>query len=238
MFAVNIRQAEVRNRILASLPAGEFCEIAPLLEPFGLKLGKWLYEQGQAVPHIHFMESGLVSLISMLEDGASIEVAALGHEGLGGLSVLLGAEVSAHAGLVQTAGSTFRMRTEHAREAFRLYPVFQDKILRFTRLQLTLISQTAACNTLHTIQERLARWMLICRRRTESDTLTLTQEFLSHMLGVRRSGVTVVIGIFEQSGLIRHSRKLIHILDPEGLRKVSCECVNVLSEEYDNFFED
>src|SRR5947209_9716768 len=234
----NVRQEEVKNKILASLPAEEFAELAPLLDPLGLEAGDRIYAEEEVIRHVHFIEGGLLSLLSTLEDGTTIEVGALGHEGVGGLSLLLGADRAAHTALTQAASSALRMRADHAREAFGRLPAFQAKILRYTRLLMSQISQTAACNTLHTVEERLARWLLLCRRRCESDRLPLTQEFLSHMLGVRRSGVTVAVGILQQAGFIEHSRGAITITDPEGLRAASCECVRAMMEEYDNYLNE
>jgi CRP-like cAMP-binding protein len=238
MPALNVRQEEVRNVILASLPAEEFAEVAPLLLPVGLETGDRIYDMEEVVRFVHFIDGGLLSLLSTLEDGTSIEVGSLGREGMGGLSVLLGADRAAHTGLVQAAGTAFRMRTEHARECFARLPGFQQKLLRYTRLLMSQITLTAACNTLHTVEERLARWLLMCRRRLESDRLPLTHEFLSHMLGVRRSGVTVAVGILQQAGFIRHSRGTIVVTDPEGLRAASCECVRLMTEEYDAYLNE
>lgn len=231
----NVRQEEVGNVILAALPAEEFAELAPLLAPVTHEAGQRLYDEDEVIRHVHFIESGLLSLLSTLEDGTTIEVGALGREGMGGLSLLLGADKAAHTALAQAAGTALRMGAEHAREAFSRLPAFQSKVLRYTRMLMSQITQTAACNTLHTVEERLARWLLMCRRRLESDDLPLTQEFLSHMLGVRRSGVTVAVGILQQAGFIRHTRGAIHIADPEGLRNASCECVKAMIEEYDSY---
>src|SRR5947209_8203893 len=228
MSAVRVRQEKISNKILASVPPEEFAEVAPLLYPVGLEVGDRLYDVGEVIRYVHFIDGGLLSLLSTLEDGTSIEVGALGREGLGGLSVLLGAEGAGHTGLTQVAGAAFRMKTEHARDAFRRLPAFQEKILRYTRVLMSHISLTAACNTLHTVEERLARWLLMSRHRVESDRLPLTQEFLSNMLGVRRSGVTVAVGILQQAGLITHSRGVITVTDPEGLREASCECVKAM----------
>jgi CRP-like cAMP-binding protein len=233
-----VRQEVIGNRILASLPPEEFSEVSPLLEEVGLEVGDRLYDMGEVIRHVHFIDSGLLSLLSTLEDGTSIEVAGLGREGMGGLSALLGADRAGHTGLTQVSGTALRMRTEHAREAFQRLPAFQGKVLRYTRVLMSLISLTAACNTLHTVEERLARWLLMCRRRVESDRLPLTQEFLSNMLGVRRSGVTVAVGILQQAGLITHSRGVVNIADPEGLRDASCECIRAMTEEYDNFLNE
>ncbi|HZT56996.1 MAG TPA: Crp/Fnr family transcriptional regulator [Pyrinomonadaceae bacterium] len=235
MSATVVRQEEVNNKILASLPAEEFAEVAPLLQPVGLEAGDRLYDLDEILSHVHFVDGGLLSLLSTLEDGTSIEVGSLGREGLGGLTVLLGAERATHTGLVQVGGLAYRMKAAHAREVFQRLPAFQEKVLHYTRMLVAQISLTAACNTLHTVEERLARWLLMCRRRLESDRLPLTQEFLSHMLGVRRSGVTVAVGILEQAGLIGHRRGTVVVTNPEGLREASCECVKAMGEEYDAF---
>jgi CRP-like cAMP-binding protein len=235
MSAATIRQEEVRNVILASLPAAEFEEIARHVESERLEPGEHLYEPKEAVSHVHFINSGILSLLSTLEDGTSIEVGALGREGMGGLSVLLGSDVTAHTGIVQAPGYAFRLRTEQACDAFQRLPAFQHKMLRYTRMLMSQIAVTAACNTLHTVEERLARWLLMCRRRLESDELPLTQEFLSQMLGVRRSGVTVAVGILERAGLIRHSRGTIFITDEEKLNEASCECIRAMTHEFDSY---
>lgn len=235
MSAAEARQDEVANVILASLPAPEFDELAPWLERVGFATGETLFDVGRAPGHVYFIESGVLSLISRLEDGTSIEVAALGREGLGGLVMLLGADASLHTALAQVGGQALGMRTERAREAFGRMPEFQSRVLAYTRMLMAHVTQTAACNTLHTVEQRLARWLLMCRRRIESDTIPLTQEFLSHMLGVRRSGVTVAVGVLERAGLITHSRGTVVVADPEGLRRVSCECVRVLTDEFEGF---
>jgi CRP-like cAMP-binding protein len=235
MSSAIIQQGDVRNVILASLPAGEFEAIARHLEPERLKHGERLYEPQEAIRYVHFVNSGLLSLLSTLEDGTSIEVAALGREGMGGLSVLLGSDVTTHTGIIQAPGYAFRMRTEQARDAFQSLPAFQHKVLRYTRMLMSLIAFTAACNTMHTVEERLARWLLMCKRRLESDELPVTQEFLSHMLGVRRSGVTVAVGILERAGLIRHSRGTVFITDEEKLNDASCECIHAMTNDFDGY---
>jgi CRP-like cAMP-binding protein len=236
-MSAEVRQEEVSNVILASLPAAEFAELAPSLERVGFATGETLFEVEDRPGRVYFIESGLLSLISTLEDGTSIEVAALGREGLAGLVMLLGADAAVHTALAQIGGSALCARAERAREAFRRLHAFQASVLGYTRMLMAHVTQTAACNTLHTVEERLARWLLLCRRRIESDTIPLTQEFLSHMLGVRRSGVTVAIGVLERAGLITHSRGTVVVKDPEGLRGVSCECVKVMTEEYEEFVD-
>lgn len=238
MSADEVRQEEVANVILASLPASEFEELAPSLERASFATGETLFEVESPPRRVYFIESGLLSLISTLEDGTSIEVAALGREGLAGLVMLLGSDAAVHTALAQIGGHAFGLRTERAREAFRRLPAFQSRVLAYTRMLMAHVTQTAACNTLHTVEQRLARWLLMCGRRIESDTIPLTQEFLSHMLGVRRSGVTVAVGILERAGLITHSRGTVGIADPDGLRGVSCECIRVLTDEFEEFVDD
>jgi CRP-like cAMP-binding protein len=238
LSAAEARQEEVSNLILSSLPAQEFSELAPSLERVSFATGETLFEVEDDAARVYFIESGLLSLISTLEDGNSIEVAALGREGLGGLIMLLGADAAAHTALAQIGGEALCVRTERAREAFRGLRAFQARVLAYTRMLMTHVTQTAACNTLHTVEERLARWLLMCRRRLGSDSIPLTQEFLSHMLGVRRSGVTVAVGILEQAGLIAHSRGNIVVTDAEGLREVSCECIRVMTEEFESFVDE
>ncbi len=224
-------QEDTKNRILSSLPADEFGEIAHTLQPFALAAGAYLHNAEEEIHHVYFVESGLVSLITVLEDGTSIEVGLAGREGVSGISVLLGSDTAAHQALVQMNGRALRMKTEDARDAFRRHEQFQRGLLRYTRSLLAMTAQTAACNALHTIEERLARWLLLCRQRSGSDVLPLTHEMLSNMLGVRRSGVTVAAGILQRAGLIRYSRKDIVILDREGLESASCECFRSMSAD-------
>jgi CRP-like cAMP-binding protein len=231
-------RASAANVILASLPAQEFAELSPSLERVQFRAGETLYEVEDRRGRVYFVESGLLSLISTLEDGASIEVAALGREGLGGVVMLLGAGAAVHTALAQMGGSALCVRAERAREAFRRLPAFRSKVLAYTRMLMAHVTQTAACNTLHTVEERLARWLLMCRLRAGSDTLPLTQEFLSNMLGVRRSGVTVAVGILEQAGFLAHSRGVVVVKDAEGLRGVSCECARAMAEEYERFVDE
>jgi len=231
----DVRQEDVSNVILASLPAAEFAELSPSLERVRFSTGERFFDAEDSPRRVYFIESGLLTLISTLEDGTSIEVAALSREGLCGLIMLLGAEAAVHTALAQIGGEALSLKIERAREAFRRLPAFQARVLAYTRMLMAHVTQTAACNTLHTVEQRLARWLLMCSRRLESDTLPLTQEFLSHMLGVRRSGVTVAIGILEREGLIGHSRGSVVVEDEEALRGVSCECINVLTDEYEEF---
>ena len=220
---------ETKNTILASLPEEELGEMAHLLQPFALTAGARLHDAEQEIHHVYFVERGLVSLLTALEDGTSIEVGMAGREGASGVAALLGSGTATHQALVQMEGRALRMRAEDAREAFRRYEQFRCGMLRYARALLAMTAQTAACNALHTIEERLARWLLLCWQRGGSDVLPLTHEMLSNMLGVRRSGVTVAAGLLQRAGLIRYTRKDIVILDRERLEAASCECFKSMS---------
>jgi CRP-like cAMP-binding protein len=226
-----IRQTEVRNRILAGLPADEFEALAPHLTLVEVESGQILYTPEEPIRHIYFIEGGLLSLLSMLEDGTAIEVMMFAYEGVAGVSVLLGAEASAHAALVQVGGRALRMRAGHARAAFDRSEPLRRAVLEYARLMLAHVSQTAVCNALHSVEQRLARWLTLGRQRLGSDELSLTQEFLSQMLGVRRSGVTVAIGALEQAGLIEHRRGLIRVVEAEGLLAASCQCTRSMLDD-------
>lgn len=220
---------DTRNTILASLPEGELRGLSHLLQPHALAAGARLHGGEHSVRHVYFIERGLVSLLTTLEDGTSIEVGLAGREGASGVSSLLGAKAATHQAVVQMDGRALRMRAEDAREAFARHEEFRRATLRYARALFAMTAQTAACNALHTIEERLARWLLLCWQRGGSDVLPLTHEMLSSMLGVRRSGVTVAAGVLQRAGLIRYSRKDIVILDRERLEAASCECFRSMS---------
>ncbi|MBV8859155.1 MAG: Crp/Fnr family transcriptional regulator [Acidobacteria bacterium] len=237
MHPLAVRQEEVRNLLLASLPPEEFRELAPRLARVGMEAGERLYEPEEVVPFIHFTEGGLLSLLSTLEDGASIEVGALGREGLGGVLMLLGSEAAAHTAAVRVGADALRLKTTQARECFERLPGFRARVLRYSRLLMSQVSQTTLCNTLHTVEQRLARWLMLARMRLGRETVYVTHESLSHMLGVRRSGVTVTVAALEQAGLVSHGRGFVHVEDAPGLGAVSCGCYGLLAEEYGNFID-
>ncbi|HEV3467757.1 MAG TPA: Crp/Fnr family transcriptional regulator [Pyrinomonadaceae bacterium] len=230
-----IQQGSVSNHILGSLPAEEFRWFAPRLAPVTLEAGRVLFGAEESLRHVFFVERALLSLLSTLEDGTAVEVGAVGREGVGGIVALLGGGPSALHAVAQVGGEALRVRAQDARAAFRDLPHFRAGVLRYAHLLLTQVSQTAVCNTLHTVEQRLARWLVTCARRLETDRLPLTHEYLSHTLGVRRSGVTVAAGVLEREGLIRHSRGQITVLDPAGLKRSACECAAALVAEYEDF---
>ncbi len=235
MQPLAVRQEEVGNLLLASLPPEEFRQLAPRLARVRLETGERLYEPEEAVPFVHFAEGGLLSLVSTLQDGDSVEVAALGREGVGGLLVLLGADVAAHTACVHVGADALRVRTAAARRCFESLPGFRARVLRYSRLLLSQAARTTLCNTSHTVEQRLARRLLLARLRLGSDTIPLTHELLSHTLGVRRSGVTVTVGELERKGLVSHGRGFARVEDAAGLEATACGCYPVLAEGYDKF---
>ena len=238
MQPLAVRQEEVGNLLLASLPPEEFRQLAPYLARVGLEAGTRLYAPDEAIPFIHFAEGGLLSLLTTLEDGTSVEVGPLGREGLGGLFVLLGADVAAHAALVRVGAGALRMRTTQARECFECLPAFRSRVLRYSRLLASQVSQTTLCNTLHTIEQRLARWLLLARMRLGADTVPVTHASLSHTLGVRRSGVTVAVGVLERDGLLTRGRGFVRVESAPELGAVACGCHGLLADEYGKFIND
>jgi CRP-like cAMP-binding protein len=225
----------LENSILAALPAEDYARIAPSLTLVSLELGDVLFEPGDRVRQILFPINSLVSMLAMMEDGATVEAGVIGNEGVVGISTILGAETSTTQGLVQVAGEALSIPAEAFMAEFKRGGELQSLVLRHTHTLFTLVSQTAACNRVHTIEERLARWMLTTRDRVQSDEFLMTQEFIARMLGTRRSGVTVAAGILQTAGLIKYTRGRINILDGEKLEAASCECYRIVKEEYDRY---
>jgi CRP-like cAMP-binding protein len=225
----------VENRILAALPDGERENIFPYLERVSLPLGRVLFEPGDRVRQIYFPINAVISMLSAMENGATVEAGVIGYEGVVGISAILGAETSTTQILVQASGEALRIPVEALMAEFKRGGTLQSLLLRHTHTLFTMVSQTAACNRLHTVEERLARWLLTTHDRIERDEFLLTQEFISRMLGTRRSGVTVAAGILQSAGLINYRRGHINILDRLGLEEVSCECYRIVKDEYDRY---
>jgi CRP-like cAMP-binding protein len=225
----------VENRILAALSDGERENIFPHLERLSLSAGQVLFEPGDRVRYIYFPINSVVSMLASMENGATVEAGVVGNEGAVGVSAILGAETSTVQGLVQATGEALSIPAGLLMAEFRRGGKLQLLLLRHTHTLFTMVSQTAACNRLHTVEERLARWLLTMHDRVESDEFLLTQEFIARMLGTRRSGVTVAAGILQQAGLLNYRRGRINILDREGLEEVSCECYRIVKDEYDRY---
>ncbi|HEV2914883.1 MAG TPA: Crp/Fnr family transcriptional regulator [Pyrinomonadaceae bacterium] len=225
--------AKIQNTILAALPAKEYQRLLPFLEYVSLPLGQVLYETDELIREVYFLNTGIVSLVTHMRDGASVEAGLVGSEGMVGISVVLADSISPNQAVVQIADGAMRMNSAALKNKLERGGQLQSLLLRYTQALIKQVSQTAACNRSHYIGERLARWLLMCQDRVEGDELALTQEFIAEMLGTRRSGVSEAAVILQDDGLIRYSRGHITILDRQGLEKFACECYAVVKKDFD-----
>jgi CRP-like cAMP-binding protein len=217
-------ERKTTNRLLKALSSADFAELRDDLHPVALPKKQVIYEVGAPLDQIYFIEEGLASVLTMMEDGASSEVGMVGPEGLIGVSALLGGKVSAQHIVIQLPGTAHRIAAAACKAVFERNARVRHVLLRFVEDLLNLSSQTAACNRLHQVEQRTARWLLMSSDRTDSNILRLTQEFLAAMLGVRRSGISEAAAELQRSGLIRYRRGEITIVDRPGLEKTACEC--------------
>lgn len=214
----------INNRILRLLPAKELEQILPQLKPVDLVTRTVLITPEQDLESVHFVEDGVVSLVSTLEDGTRIEIGMVGFEGMVGLPILLGTGTSPWEGMVQVNGHGLRMSASAFRTALTELPSLLGLMLRYVDAVQSHIAQTAVCNARHPIEQRLARWLLTTFDRVEGDTFFMTQEFMSTMLGVRRPGVTLAIGALQKAGLVSHGKGTMHVIDRDRLEAAACEC--------------
>ncbi|MEN9728221.1 MAG: hypothetical protein RL434_2587 [Pseudomonadota bacterium] len=228
----------MRNHLLASLPDAEWKRWLPHLEQVSLPLGHVLYESGMRVQHVHFPLDAIVSLLYVLEDGASAEIAVVGNEGVVGIALFMGGESSTSRAVVQSAGQAMRLRAHFIKEEFGSSGPVLHLLLRYTQALIAQMSQTAVCNRHHSLDQQLCRWLLLSLDRLNSNELLMTQELIANMLGVRREGVTESAIKLQQSGLIRYSRGHITVLDRPGLEERTCECYSVVKKEYDRLLPD
>lgn len=224
-----------QNKILTALPYESYILLLPKLENVPLVFKQVIYKPGELIQHVYFPLSGVVSLLTILADGTETEVGIVGNEGVTGISVFLGVDATSIKALVQIPGDAMRMRTSDFKAAL-LNGALHNLLQRYTQTLIGQISQTVACNSNHSVEERCSRWLLMCHDRAKSDHFPITQEFLSHMLGVRRASVTVVAGMLQKAGLISYSRGRMTILDRPGLEEVSCECYERITLEFDGVF--
>jgi CRP-like cAMP-binding protein len=221
------------NKLLAALPESEWRRWQPLLEPVELPLGRVLYESGAVLSHVYFPTTAIVSLLYVMENGSSAEIAVAGNEGLVGVSLFMGGESTTSRAVVQSAGQGYRLRAAVLKEEFsRAGPVLH-LLLRYTQALITQMAQTAVCNRHHQLDQQLCRWLLLSLDRLDSNELVMTQELIANMLGVRREGVTEAALKLQEAGLIRYARGHITALDRPGLEARSCECYAVVKKEYD-----
>ena len=213
-----------KNRLLKALPEDEFAWYFARLEPVSLSLRQVIQDTAQPVEHVYFIEQGVTSILTIMSDASSIEVGMIGSEGVVGVSSLLDADAEIPHAIVQIPGTALRMPIAQCKRAFDESPAVRQVMLRFASDLLSLSAQTAACNRLHSIEQRLARWLLMAYDRVQSERMPMTHEFLASMLGVRRAGVTTTAGELQRSGLITYRQREITIRDPEGLVALACEC--------------
>ncbi len=222
-----------KNQLLAALPNEEFLSWLPQLEAVEMPLGRVLYEPGDTLAHVYFPTTAIVSLLYVMEDGASAEIAVVGYEGVVGISLFMGGQSTPSRAVVQSAGHGFRLKANLMMEEFNRAGPVMHLLLRYTQALITQMSQTAVCNRHHSLDQQLCRWLLLSLDRLTSADLMMTQELIANMLGVRREGVTEAAGRLQKAGLIRYQRGHITVLDREGLERRSCECYGVVKIEYD-----
>lgn len=221
-----------QSHLLAALP-DDVCErLFPYLERIELPLGKALYESGDHLNHVYFPTTAIVSLLSVMENGASAEIAVVGNEGIIGIALFMGGETMANRAVVQSAGYAYRLKEQLLKQEFNRSGALQHLLLRYTLALLTQMAQTAVCNRHHSVDQQLCRWLLLSLDRLPSDTLHMTQELIANMLGVRREGVTEAAGALQKAGLIHYSRGRITVLDRPGLEARVCECYEVVRKEF------
>ncbi len=223
----------LKNHLLAALPVGEFDRIESRLEGVSLKLGEVLYESGDQMTHVYFPTTAIISLLYIMQNGATAEIGIAGNNGLVGIALFMGGETTSNRAVVQSAGDAVRMRARDVQDAFSLGGVFQSVLLRYTQSLMTQISQTAVCNRLHSVEQQLCRWLLINHDQMQTDKLVMTHELIANMLGVRREGVSIAAHHLQENGLIEYVRGTITILDRKGLETEVCECYKVVIDEYD-----
>ncbi|MEO8922448.1 MAG: Crp/Fnr family transcriptional regulator [Caldimonas sp.] len=221
-----------KNHLLAALPDTEWQRWQTLLEYVEMPLGQVLYESGGTMSHVYFPITAIVSLLYVMENGASAEIAVVGNEGLVGISLFMGGGSTPSRAVVQSAGQGFRLTSKVIKEEFNRAPVLH-LLLRYTQALITQMAQTAVCNRHHSLDQQLCRWLLLSLDRLQGNELVMTQELISNMLGVRREGVTEGALKLQEAGLIRYSRGRITVLDRPGLEKRTCECYRVVKTEYD-----
>ena len=227
-----------QNWLLRALPAADWQRWQPALERVDLPLGHVLYESGAELSHVYFPTNTIVSLLYVMENGASAEIAVVGFEGLVGISLFMGGGSTPSRAVVQSGGQGYRIPAAMVKTEFERSLPVMHLLLRYTQALITQMSQTAVCNRHHSLDQQLCRWLLLSLDRLPGDELLMTQELIANMLGVRREGVTEAALKLQQAGLIRYARGHIHVLDRPGLEHRTCECYAVVKREYDRLLPD
>lgn len=221
-----------QNQILAALPKPDFARLQPALELIELPLGRVLYEPGVPMTHAYFPIAGIISLLYVMDGGASAEIAIVGNEGMVGVALFMGGESTTSRAVAQNAGASYRLKASILRREFALGGALQYLTLRYTQALLTQMTQTAACNKHHTLDQQLCRWLLLSLDRLSGDQLTMTQQLIANMLGVSLQDVTAVLDQLQAGGLIHYSEGLITVSDRAALERRVCECYRVVKSEF------
>lgn len=220
-----------QNHLLCALPLATFERLRPHLQPVTFSTGQTILEANQRICFGYFLTNSIVSLLYTTENGATAEMALVGNDGIVGTPIFLGGESTCARAVVAVAGDAFRIPAAFLLEEFERNPALQRVLLRYVQALITQVSQTAVCNRLHSIEQRLCRWLLLCHDRTVSSELLMTQELIAHMLGGRRESVTVAAGRLQDLGLIHYCRGHIRIVDRRGLESNACECYRIVDDE-------
>ncbi len=226
------------NELLTVMPAPEWSRLSPLLEAVDLPLGRVLYESGSKMSHVYFPIDAIVSLLYVLEDGSSAEIAVVGREGLVGIALFMGGDTTPSRAVVQSAGKGYRLRAQAIQDEFNRSGPIMHLLLRYTQALITQMAQTAVCNRHHSLDQQLCRWLLLSLDRLRGNELVMTQELIANMLGVRREGVTEAALKLQKLGLIQYARGHIRVLDRARLETRVCECYAVVKGEYDRLLPD
>jgi CRP-like cAMP-binding protein len=232
------KQSPNQNYLLAALPTAEFERLAPHLELVAMPLGEVLYESSGQLPHVYFPTSAIVSMHYVMENGASSEIAGVGNEGVLGISLFMGGNNTPSRAIVQTGGHGYQLKSRILMEEFHRGGVTQHLLLRYTQALMTQVSQTAVCNRHHSVEQQLCRWLLLTLDRLPSNELTMTQELIATMLGVRREGITEAAGHLQKAGFISYRRGHITVIDRSGLESHVCECYGVVKKEFNRLLSD
>src|SRR5436309_11657567 len=222
-----------QNHLLAALPPSDYERLASHLGLIPMRLGDVLYEPGVRLRHVYFPTTSILSLLYVMEDGASAEIAIVGNEGILGISLFMGGETTPSRAVVQSAGHAFRLKAEMLKSEFGRFGPTMHLLLRYTQALITQMAQTAVCNRHHSVDQQLCRWLLLSLDRLSSNQLSMTQELIANMLGVRREGVTEAAGKLQDARLIHYSRGRITVVDRPGLEAQACECYRVVKKEFD-----
>lgn len=238
MFDTSKFRLSSQNRLLSALPVAEFELLRPQFVPVSFAPGDIIYQAGDSINYCYFPKNGMISLLSVTEQGQTIEVGFTGSEGMVGLPVLLGQKEMPYQVLIQAPTECIRVESKTILKLFRQGKVFHDVVLRYLYVILKQIAQTCVCNHFHTIEARLCRWLTVMCDSSGKTHLFLTQEFLAHMLGVQRTSIGLIAASMQKAGIIRYSRGKIEIIDYKKLKNSACECYSIIENEQREFLED